>query len=96
MRNFTSRLNARITSFRICSASRGSTSRSARPIQINQILEDTLSLREYDMKLNNIRIHREFDPNLPSVGGDCHQLQQVFLNILNNAVDAVAEKAWQG
>ena len=63
---------------------------------MNQILEDTLSLREYDMKLNSIRVHREFDPNLPSIGGDCHQLQQVFLNILNNAVDAVTEKRGNG
>jgi len=62
------------------------------PIQVNQILEDTLALREYDMKLNNIRVHREFDPALPTIGGDRHQLQQVFLNVLNNAVDAVAEK----
>ena len=66
------------------------------PIQVNQILEDTLSLREYDLKLNSIRIHREFDPKLPSIGGDRHQLQQVFLNILNNAVDAVAEKGNKG
>lgn len=61
------------------------------PVQINQILEETLVLREYDLKLSNIRIHREFDPQLPLMGGDFHQLQQVFLNILNNAVDAVAE-----
>ncbi|HKN59692.1 MAG TPA: ATP-binding protein [Candidatus Acidoferrales bacterium] len=66
------------------------------PIQINQILEDTLSLREYDMKLHSIRIHRELDPNLPAIGGDSNQLQQVFLNILNNAVDAVAEKHGKG
>ena len=66
------------------------------PVQLNQILEDTLILREYDMKLSNIVIHREFDPNLPMTGGDFHQLQQVFLNILNNAVDAIQEKGGSG
>ena len=66
------------------------------PVNLNQILEDTLVLREYDMKLNNIHVHREFDPRLPVTGGDFHQLQQVFLNILNNAVDAVNEKDGQG
>ncbi|HXZ13134.1 MAG TPA: ATP-binding protein [Candidatus Sulfotelmatobacter sp.] len=66
------------------------------PVDINQILEDTLVLREYDMKLNNIRIHREFLAPLPPAGGDFHQLQQVFLNILNNAVDAVGENGGQG
>jgi PAS domain S-box-containing protein len=62
------------------------------PVRLNQILEDTLVLREYDLKLNNVVVHREFDPNLGVTAGDAHQLQQVFLNILNNAFDAVAEK----
>jgi len=66
------------------------------PVDLNQILEDTLTLREYDMNLNNIRIHRDFNRKLPPTGGDFHQLQQVFLNILNNAVDAIAEKGGKG
>jgi two-component system NtrC family sensor kinase len=66
------------------------------PVQVNQILEDTLVLREFDMKLHNIVIHREFDPHLPVTGGDFHQLEQVFLNILNNAVDAIQEKGGSG
>ena len=48
------------------------------------------------MRLNNIVIRREFDPDLPMTGGDFHQLQQVFLNILNNAVDAIQEKGGPG
>jgi len=66
------------------------------PVQLNQILEDTLVLREYDMKLNNIVVHRHFDSQLPLTGGDFHQLQQVFLNILNNAVDAILEMGGPG
>jgi PAS domain S-box-containing protein len=66
------------------------------PVDLNQILEDTLTLREYDMNLNNIRIHRQFSNDLPPTGGDFHQLQQVFLNILNNAVDAIGEKGGKG
>jgi PAS domain S-box-containing protein len=66
------------------------------PVDLNQILEDTLTLREYDMNLNNIRIHRQFSNDLPPTGGDFHQLQQVFLNILNNAVDAISEKDGKG
>jgi two-component system NtrC family sensor kinase len=48
------------------------------------------------MNLSNIRIHRQFSDGLPPPGGDFHQLQQVFLNILNNAVDAIAEKGGKG
>src|SRR6202030_1245463 len=33
-------------------------------VDLNQILEDTLILREYDMKLNSIRIHRDLESNL--------------------------------
>ena len=66
------------------------------PVQLNQILEDTLTLREYDLKLHKIQVNREFDPQLPLTGGDFHQLQQVFLNILNNAVDAVNENGGPG
>jgi PAS domain S-box-containing protein len=66
------------------------------PVQLNQILEETLALREYDLKLNNIVVHRQFDPNMPVTPGDFHQLEQVFLNILNNAVDAIREKEGPG
>jgi two-component system NtrC family sensor kinase len=66
------------------------------PVRLNQILEDTLALREYDLKLNNIRVHRNFDPDLPLTAGDAHQLQQIFLNILNNAVDAILEQSGAG
>jgi PAS domain S-box-containing protein len=66
------------------------------PVQLNQILEDTLVLREFDMKLHNIVIHREFDERLPMTDGDFHQLEQVFLNLLNNAVDAIQEKGKSG
>jgi two-component system NtrC family sensor kinase len=66
------------------------------PVQLNQILEDTLVLREFDMKLHNIVIHREFDARLPMTDGDFHQLEQVFLNLLNNAVDAIQETGASG
>jgi PAS domain S-box-containing protein len=65
-------------------------------VHVNEILEDTLTLREYDMKANRAHIHREFDSKVPAMSGDFHQLQQVFLNILNNAVDATAEKGDAG
>jgi PAS domain S-box-containing protein len=66
------------------------------PVNLHQILEDTLILREYDLRLHKIRVHREFDPQLPVTSADFHQLQQVFLNILNNAMDAIQETGGPG
>lgn len=66
------------------------------PSSINQLLEDTIGLRDYDLRVNNIQIHREFAANLPLLNADAHQLQQVFLNIINNAVDAILERSDRG
>jgi PAS domain S-box-containing protein len=66
------------------------------PVRVNQVVEDTLALREYDLRVNNIQIHCDLDQNLPLLGADANQLQQVFLNILNNAVDAILEHSDRG
>ena len=66
------------------------------PVQLNQILEETLALRDYDLRMNHIRVHLELAPDLPLTAADPHQLQQVFLNMVNNAVDAILENARDG
>src|SRR5260370_31408985 len=43
-----------------------------------------------------MQIPRDFAPDLPPTAADPHQLQQVFLNILNNAVDAILDKSQRG
>jgi two-component system NtrC family sensor kinase len=60
-------------------------------VQLNQILRRTVQLRSYDFNSHGIEIVEHLDSELPEVLGDAHQLQQVFLNILNNAYDAVHE-----
>ncbi len=66
------------------------------PVQINQALEETLALRDYDLRMHNIRIHLDLAENLPVVSADPYQLQQVFLNMVNNAVDAILEHSTEG
>jgi len=61
------------------------------PVDVRRILEDTLALRDYDLNLHNIAIDRTFALAIPAVVADAHQLEQVFLNIINNAVDAMLE-----
>jgi len=56
-----------------------------------KVLEEALLLRDYDMKVGNVKLDRDIEANIPAVFGDPHQLEQVFLNIVNNAIDAMAE-----
>jgi PAS domain S-box-containing protein len=58
-------------------------------VQLNAILRRTVQLRSYDFNSHGVDIVEHLDEGLPEVMGDAHQLQQVFLNILNNAYDAV-------
>jgi two-component system NtrC family sensor kinase len=46
--------------------------------------------------MNQIRVHLELAADLPDVPADHHQLQQVFLNLINNAVDAILETGAEG
>jgi PAS domain S-box-containing protein len=60
-------------------------------LQLNPILRRTIQLRSYDFTNHGVEVIEHLDEGLPEVVGDAHQLQQVFLNILNNAYDAVHE-----
>ncbi|MDI6783690.1 MAG: ATP-binding protein, partial [bacterium] len=60
---------------------------------IHQVLEDTLALREYELRVNHITIHREYAKNLPKTMLDPYQMQHVFLNIIINAECALNELA---
>ncbi len=65
-------------------------------VDLRRVLEDALALREYDLRLNNISVEMEFEAPLPGAIADSHQMEQVFLNIINNAVDAMLETAKGG
>jgi PAS domain S-box-containing protein len=60
-------------------------------VQINAVLRQTLKLRSYGMSNRNVEIFERLAENLPVVVADPHQLEQVFLNILNNAFDAIEQ-----
>ena len=63
---------------------------------INQVIEDTLSLAEYDIRKSGIDVTKKFDSNLPLTMGEPNQLQQVFLNIIMNAVHAITDHQSEG
>jgi len=60
-------------------------------VEINEVVRQTLKVRSYGLSDSDIQIHERLAENLSVVVADPHQLEQVFLNILNNAFDAMAQ-----
>lgn len=62
------------------------------PTDLNDVIESVLEVRAYEISANRIEIERMLDPNLPPVVVDPHRMRQVFLNIVNNAINAMKEQ----
>jgi two-component system NtrC family sensor kinase len=60
-------------------------------VLVNDILEECVGFLENEARYRNIVVQRELDQSLPTIASDSSQLQQVFLNILNNAIDAMGK-----
>jgi len=58
-------------------------------IEVNKVIENTLSLLSHQKNFRNIETQLELQPDLPMIKGDESQLSQVFINIILNAVDAM-------
>ena len=64
----------------------------AEAVDLNRVLEDTLSLIGKQALFFNINVVCQLEPELPPVVADRSQFQQVFINILMNAVQAMNER----
>jgi two-component system NtrC family sensor kinase len=60
-------------------------------VDLNRVLQDTLLLVEPSMPTGRVTVRRTLAPALPAVWGDANALQQVVMNLLTNARDAVAD-----
>ena len=58
------------------------------PLDLAKLLKNTIRLASNQVKLSGIKVEFHATENLPRVHGDAQQLQQVFLNMIQNAVDA--------
>lgn len=61
-------------------------------VDINALFDKTALLVEHDLNLDNIRLERDFAPDLAPVLADEDQLAQVFLNLLSNARAALHDR----
>ena len=61
------------------------------PIDVHALLEHVVSMKQHELDKARIALVREFEPELAPVLGPRNQLEQVVLNLLNNAKDAIGE-----
>jgi signal transduction histidine kinase len=59
------------------------------PVNINQVLEDAFLMVGEQLRIRNIDVKWHLDSKLPMINGDANQLEQVFLNLITNARDAM-------
>ncbi len=71
--------------------SRAETS-SFKDVDVGRLLEDIFKIAGNEISLKKIVLHRHIDPNLPMIRGNGQGLQQVFFNLIINAVQAMSEE----
>jgi two-component system NtrC family sensor kinase len=59
------------------------------PVDVAEALNETVTFLAKEAEASNIRIVRDYDAETPLIRSSVAQMQQVFLNLLNNAIDAV-------
>lgn len=65
-------------------------------VEVNELLQECIHLREYHFHLENIGLETTLADDLPAIIGDPAQLKTAFLNMMNNAHDAMVEHAGEG
>ncbi|MBU0908724.1 MAG: two-component sensor histidine kinase, partial [Proteobacteria bacterium] len=60
-------------------------------IKLNELIQEVLNFLEKEAMYNRIRLELHFQEDLPTIYCDKGQLQQIFLNIINNAIDAIGK-----
>jgi len=61
------------------------------PVNVNEIIRDILALAHWELLTGGVTTRTELTPDLPTVLGDRVQLQQVMLNLIMNAIDAMSD-----
>lgn len=62
-------------------------------VDINQVAKDALAIVNHQMSINQIKLYQKFTPDIPPIWGNANQIQQVLLNLMINAQQAMEGKA---
>ena len=68
------------------------TESTMKPLNINETIEEVLSVVEHTYSLDRVSIDRRLGPDLPAIVGDKEKLKQAFINLVSNAFDAIRGK----
>jgi two-component system NtrC family sensor kinase len=66
------------------------------PLSLNEVIQGVHSLMGYQLRVDDIEVHTELSPDLPMLHGDRHELQQVMVNLLTNAQQAIQRQSGGG
>jgi PAS domain S-box-containing protein len=59
------------------------------PLNLHALIDEAIDLRQADFDRGQVHLERRYDPALPEVSVDRHQMRQVFLNVVANSVQAM-------
>ena len=65
---------------------------SMKAVDLGTIIDDTLQMVQYKIKLSELDIIRNFSSEAPKIKGNLVQLEEVFFNLLDNAYDSIVER----
>lgn len=65
---------------------------TVREVELNEVVDEVIGLTSQKTRYANVHIETELSPDLPTIQASPSELQQVLLNLVNNAIDAIERK----
>jgi signal transduction histidine kinase len=59
------------------------------PVDVNQVAQDAMAIVEHQLEMHHVKLHKDLAPKLPPIWGNGNQIQQVLINLMINAQQAM-------